>query len=133
MAAVGLLFAHKLPGGPPASSVGSNKWSNLHIRLDIMGTALSVPGLILLVYGLTTGNHGGWDKPDIITTLVLAVLLLGSFVFVEVRVSSDPILPKYVWGDRVRILGCVVAALTYAVWQGCNYLLILQLQGKIYL
>lgn len=87
--------------------------------------------LILLVYGLTTGNINGWDTPDVIATLATAVCLLAIFVFLEVKVSQDPILPGYMFEDRVRVLGCAAAALTYAVWQGSNYLLTLQLQSTL--
>lgn len=101
----------------------------MHIRLDALGTFFSVSGLILLVYGLTNGNVHGWDKADVIATLVVAVALLSIFVFVEFKVSPDPILPRHLWDDRIKVLGCAVAALTYAVWQGSNYLLTLQLQS----
>ncbi|KAI0190563.1 aminotriazole resistance protein [Astrocystis sublimbata] len=104
--ALALLVTNNIPG------------SGLHIRLDTLGTALSVPALVLLVFGLTTGNSVGWDHVEVISTIVTAGVLLGSFVFVEVKISSDPILPKYIWGDRVRILGCAAAALTYGAWQG---------------
>ncbi|KJZ80420.1 hypothetical protein HIM_00270 [Hirsutella minnesotensis 3608] len=126
IAALALLFAKSLPG---SKSVDDNVWSNLHVRLDFLGTFFSVSGLILLVYGLTTGNVHGWGKSDVIATLVVSVCLLVVFVFVELRVSSDPILPRYMFEDRVRVLGCAAAALTYAVWQGSNYLLTLQLQS----
>ena len=127
IAAIALLLTNNLPGA--ASATTDSKWTNLHIRLDGLGTFFSVSGLILLVYGLTTGNVHGWDKADVIATLVVAVVLLAIFVFVELKVSSDPILPHYLWGDRIKVLGCVAAALTYAVWQGSNYLLTLQLQS----
>lgn len=51
-------------------------------------------GLIFLVYGLTTGNVHGWDKTDVIATLVVAVALLAIFAFVELKVSSDPVLTR---------------------------------------
>ncbi|KAM4066490.1 major facilitator superfamily protein [Hirsutella rhossiliensis] len=129
IAALALLFTNGLPGPSPSQPDSPSPWSRLHIRLDVLGTFFSVSGLILLVYGLTTGNVHGWNKPDVIATLVVAVCLLAVFVFVELRVSSDPILPRYMFDDRVRVLGCVAAALTYAVWQGSNYLLTLQLQS----
>ena len=116
-----------MPGA--ASTTTDSKWANLHIRLDALGTFFSVSGLILLVYGLTTGNVHGWDKADVIATLIVAVVLLAIFIFVELKVSSDPILPRYLWGGRIKVLGCAAAALTYAVWQGSNYLLTLQLQS----
>ena len=126
IAAIALLLTNNLPS---AVSTANNKWSNLYVRLDVLGTFFSVSGLILLVYGLTTGNVHGWDKADVIATLVVAVVLLAIFVFVELKVSLDPILPRYLWSDRIKVLGCAVAALTYAVWQGSNYLLTLQLQS----
>lgn len=123
------IMTHNFPGSSSAGESGS-KWLTLHIRLDALGTGISVSGLILLVYGLTTGNVNGWGQPDVIATLAVGVCAVAIFAFVEVKVSSDPILPRYVWGDSTMVLGCAVAALTYAVWQGCNYLLTLELQSK---
>lgn len=117
IAAIALLLANNIPD---AVSKTTNKWSILHIRLDSLGTFFSISGLILLVYGLTTGNVHGWDKADVIATLVIAVALLAISVFVELKVSSDSILPRYRWGDRIKVLGCAVASRTYAVWQGSN-------------
>lgn len=91
---------------------------------------MSIVALILLVYGLTTGNVHGWDKADVIATLVVSVVLLAAFAFVQLRFSSDPILPRYLWNDRIKMLACLMAALTYAIWQGSNYLLTLELQSQ---
>lgn len=102
IAAIALLLTNNLPGA--ASATTGSKWTNLHIQLDGLGTFFSVSGLILLVYGLTTGNIHGWDKADVIATLVVAVILLAIFVFVELKVSSDPILPHYLWDDWIKVL-----------------------------
>ncbi|KIL88594.1 hypothetical protein FAVG1_07839 [Fusarium avenaceum] len=106
-----------------------NRFSNLHVRLDVLGTALSVAGLVLLTYSLTTGNVDGWDKANVLSTLIVGVVCLAIFIYVETKVASDPILPKYIWGDKTRTLGCLGATLVFAIWQGSNYLLTLQLQG----
>lgn len=98
--------------------------------MDPAGTCLSIVALILIVYGLTTGNVHGWDKADVIATLVVSVVLLAAFAFVQLRFSADPILPRYLWNDRIKMLGCLMVALTYAIWQGSNYLLTLELQSQ---
>lgn len=108
---------------------GEIKWAGLVTRLDFVGTLTSLAGLILLVYGLTSGNADSWNAPQVISTLVIAGVLLLVFVFAESKISADPILPRYLWGDRIKMLGCASAALTYAVWQGANYLLTLELQS----
>lgn len=46
------------------------------------------------------------------------------------RFAAHPLIPIYLWSDTIKISGCVIAAFTYAVWQGANYLLTLQLQGQ---
>jgi len=94
---------------------------------------LSTPGLILLVYSLTTGNQAGWGTGKVIATLVIAICLLCAFAIVELRISRHPLIPRYLWCEKNKLIGCSLAALTYAVWQGANYLLTLELQGKAHL
>lgn len=98
-------------------------------HFDPLGISLSIPGLILFVYGLTTGNLNGWSEASVVATLVISVLLLAAFVFVELKVAQHPLIPRYLWSDRIKASGCLIAALTYAVWQAANYLLTLELQG----
>ncbi|KAM3457386.1 hypothetical protein MY3296_001128 [Beauveria thailandica] len=126
------LVTDNLPGAPtsgPKDENGRLKWSELATRLDPAGTCLSIVALILLVYGLTTGNVHGWGKADVVATLVVSVVLVAVFALVQLKFSSDPILPRYLWSDRIKMLGCLIAALTYAIWQGSNYLLTLELQS----
>lgn len=100
-------------------------------QFDPLGVCLSTPGLILLVYSLTSGNQAGWNTGGVIAPLILAICLLSAFILVELRVSSHPLVPRYLWSDRNKSIGCAIAALTYGVWQGSNYLLTLELQGML--
>ncbi|TGJ79879.1 hypothetical protein E0Z10_g8897 [Xylaria hypoxylon] len=113
----------------PASRREHNvSWSQLASRIDLLGCLLSLSGLVLLVYALTAGNIKGWAAADVISTLIIGVVLLGTFVFVELKVAAHPLMPHYLWSDMTKISGCALAALTYAVWVGVNYLLTLELQ-----
>ncbi|KAJ4386904.1 hypothetical protein N0V93_009803 [Gnomoniopsis smithogilvyi] len=93
-----------------------------------VGTGLSIPGLVLLVYALTAGNEVGWSNASVIGTLVAAAVLLLAFVVYELKLAQHPFLPRHLWTSANIGLGCVLAAITYAVWQGANYFLTLQLQ-----
>ena len=84
---------------------------------------------MLLIYGLTSGNIIGWDSEAVIGTIVAAVVLLVGFIFVEARIASNPLVPRHLWTVAELAGGCGLAALTYAVWQGANYFLTIQLQG----
>ncbi|KAJ2987017.1 hypothetical protein NUW58_g4740 [Xylaria curta] len=113
---------------PPSTRDRTVSWSELVPRTDLLGSLLSLSGLVLLVYALTAGNIKGWAASDVISTLVLSVVLLAIFVFVELKIAAYPLLPRYLWSDTTKISGCTLAALTYAVWVGVNYLLTIELQ-----
>lgn len=73
---------------------------NLHvtdpaIRMDWLGVATIVPGLILVVFAFTDGGHApqGWKTPYIYITLVLGVLFLVAAVYVQGWVAEQPLLP----------------------------------------
>ena len=70
-------------------------------RLDLVGTALATLGLFALVYGFSNSEMHSWGHPVTIVALALAVVLLGTFAFVESRVEH-PLLPLRVVADRVR-------------------------------
>ncbi|KAK6077625.1 major facilitator superfamily transporter [Seiridium cupressi] len=65
------------------------------VRMDWLGVATIVPGLVLVVYALTDGSHApnGWKTPYIIATFVVGVVLLGIAVYIEGWVASQPLLP----------------------------------------
>lgn len=63
--------------------------------MDWWGCATSVAGLSLLTYAFTDAAHvqGMFASPQILVTLILGVILLGAFVYVEGWVAKAPLLP----------------------------------------
>jgi EmrB/QacA subfamily drug resistance transporter len=75
-------------------------------RLDVPGAVTGTGGIALLVYGLSTATTGAdgvshWGDAPVLTSLTAAVVLLVSFVLIEMR-SSQPLLPMRVLADRNR-------------------------------
>jgi MFS family permease len=64
--------------------------------LDFLGAALSTSGLILLSFVLSSGGEYGWNKAFIIALLVISVVMLGVFTYVEKKVRN-PIMPMSLW------------------------------------
>ncbi|KAG8156743.1 hypothetical protein KVR01_013348 [Diaporthe batatas] len=120
-----LLFPNKESSSRKVLSLGE-----IIERSNPVGTGLSIPGLILLVYALTAGNQSGWSDASVVGTLVAAVVLLAAFFFVEKKLARFPFVPRHLWNSSSLAIGCGLAAITYAVWQGANYFLTLQLQGQ---
>ena len=100
------------------------------LRLDPVGIVLCVPGLVFLIFSLTSGNTTGWNSVSIIATLTTAIAFLVAFVLFEAYLAEYPLVPRHLWIGSNLAVGCVLAACAYGVWQGTNYILTLQLQGR---
>ncbi|KAI0225396.1 hypothetical protein L0F63_001753 [Massospora cicadina] len=63
-------------------------------RIDYLGTVTLVSFITLLVLGLNWGgNEYPWASPAVLVPLIVAILTFCIFVYVEWRVSREPILP----------------------------------------
>ncbi|KAF2818679.1 MFS general substrate transporter [Ophiobolus disseminans] len=73
------------------------------IKMDWLGTATVVPGLVLIIFALTDGSHApkGWATPYIPVTFVVGVLFIAAFVYIEGWVAAQPLLP----GDMFNVKG----------------------------
>ncbi len=69
--------------------------------LDLTGLFLVTGGLFCLVYGLSHAETTAWSNPYTIGFLILGVVLLSVFAFVETRVPY-PLLPPRVVRNRTR-------------------------------
>ncbi|KAE8397590.1 major facilitator superfamily domain-containing protein [Aspergillus pseudonomiae] len=97
-------------------------------RFDPLGIALSVAGILLLTYALTSANTEGWGSARIVAPLVISVVLLALFVFHECRTANGIVAPHLFHSTSFN-LTLVLAVNTYAVRQACTYFLTLQLQS----
>lgn len=64
--------------------------------MDWWGLVTVVPGLVLVVYAFSDGGHApdGWRTPYIYVTLIIGVLFLAVFTYVEGWVATQPLLPS---------------------------------------
>ncbi len=76
---------------------------------DIPGALLVTSGLVSLVYALVKGNEYGWSSGRTVGTLVLAAVLLVSFVVVQRR-SREPLIDFALFKSRT-LLGADLGAL----------------------
>jgi predicted MFS family arabinose efflux permease len=104
-------------------------------RVDVAGAVTGTGGVALLVYGLSKAATGAdgishWGGAQVVVSLTAAVVLLVSFVLIEMR-SSYPLLPMRVLADRERsgaylIMLCVATGLF-----GLFFFLTLFIQGVL--
>jgi MFS family permease len=84
---------------------------------DYMGSLLGVVGLILINIAWNNAPMYGWSDPSVFCLLIIGILVLVGFVWVEKRAVS-PILPlNALNGTTLFVLGCVgVGWGSFAVW-----------------
>lgn len=97
-------------------------------RIDPVGVALSVVGLMLLVYGIV---HGGetktWSDPAVWGSLVAGLAVLALFVAIEWR-SDHPSLDIHLFDNREFSMSLVAVTLTFFGLMGATFFLIFYLQ-----
>ncbi|EWZ97393.1 hypothetical protein FOCG_01509 [Fusarium oxysporum f. sp. radicis-lycopersici 26381] len=72
------------------------------LKMDWLGTATVVPGLALVVYALTDGGNApqGWRTPYVYVTLILGIICLALFVYIEGWRASQPLMPAEVFKTK---------------------------------
>ncbi len=90
---------------------------------DLVGAGLSTFGLLALLIGLNQGEElGGWFATPVIALFVSAIVLLGAFVWWELRVT-DPLIELRALRDPVLSRGLAASVVGYMLLAGCNFVL----------
>src|SRR4051795_2502893 len=75
--------------------------THVHHRIDYLGASLLAGGLSAIVlFTSLGGTQWPWDSPQIVVLMVLGVVLLVAFAFVERR-ASEPVLPLALFRNRI--------------------------------
>ncbi|KAI9105493.1 major facilitator superfamily domain-containing protein [Phlyctochytrium arcticum] len=70
-------------------------------RIDYLGTALLTTGLILILVPLQLGgSEWEWSAPQTIALFIVGAVVLAAFVFVELKVANEPVIPAAVFENR---------------------------------
>ncbi|CAF1165573.1 unnamed protein product [Adineta ricciae] len=65
-------------------------------KTDIPGAIVGLSGLTLFIYCWNQGPVTGWDKPYVYALLIVSVLIIGLFIFIEMK-TEEPIMPLSIW------------------------------------
>ncbi|KAI0856712.1 major facilitator superfamily-domain-containing protein [Xylaria cubensis] len=86
--------------------------------MDWWGLVTVVPGLVLVVFAFSDGGHApdGWRTPYIYVTLIVGVLFLAAFVYVEGWVAVQPLLPAEVFKPKYMRRLCTGLFCSYGIF-----------------
>lgn len=103
-------------------------------RIDWLGNITFAVGLTSLLLGITYGiepygsSPMGWTNPFVIAAIVLGVVLLVAFVYIEAH-SDDPMFQLSLFKIRMFTAGSISAFLSALGRGGLQFMLIIWLQG----
>ena len=85
----------------------------IKVRLDIAGSALSVGGITLAVYGMIHASQSGWGTTTTIASFAIAAVFLVGFVWRE-KTAREPLMDLGIFADRTRSAAYAVMLLLAA-------------------
>lgn len=85
-------------------------------RLDVLGVALSIPGLVLLIYGIiTAGERASLTDWDVYGALAGGVVALVLFVVHESRVSNPSLDVRFFRNPRFSVSVAIIMVLFFSM------------------
>jgi EmrB/QacA subfamily drug resistance transporter len=96
-------------------------------RLDLLGAATLTGGLLLLVFGLHEAVDRGWSDPVTLAIFAVSVVLLGSFVAVELR-SAVPLVRLGIFRRRTLSAANAVNLMVFGAFFGFIFVTSLYMQ-----
>ncbi|KAG6040800.1 hypothetical protein E4U41_007017 [Claviceps citrina] len=106
-----------LPSGTKAP-LPPQRWRDWIETLDLPGAVVGVVALVLFNFAWTQAPIDGWGTPTILVPLVLGLLMMLAFGYIEFRVSPKPLLPfSAVNADVAFVLAAVACGwATFGIW-----------------
>jgi EmrB/QacA subfamily drug resistance transporter len=100
-------------------------------RLDVAGAITVTAGLGALIYGIVGTDIHSWGSSYTLSIFAVAVVLLGIFAYIQLRVASMPLVPFRLFRSRslsgANIVMFLVGAAFFSMW----YFLSLYLQNVL--
>jgi EmrB/QacA subfamily drug resistance transporter len=125
---VNLFFAAIALFGGVVLLVGGRE--NQRVKLDLLGTGVSVAGLFAIVYGFSRAETEGWSDVGTLASLIGGAVLLAAFVRIE-NVVESPLLPMRVILDRARGGSYIALFVSSAGLFGVSLFLTYYMQGSL--
>lgn len=100
-------------------------------QFDFLGASVGVTALILLIFALAQAPVAGWNSAYIIVCLVVAIVLIGVFFFLEVKYVAHPFIPRNIYNIRLLLVLLIMTFGwgSFGVWQYIYWRLVIQLRS----
>ncbi|KAI9019907.1 major facilitator superfamily domain-containing protein [Hyaloraphidium curvatum] len=110
-------FALKVP------NTRTGSWKETAARIDYGGALICIAGIVLFLFGLTSGGTNPWTSAIVLAPMIIGVAVFAGFLVFEAYVPKEPNVPIYLF--KLKNIPIVYAASFFAGWcmQGSAYYL----------
>jgi len=108
LAAIAAAGSWAIPEPPKKINISDKSKLEMFKQCDPLGAVFGIAALVLINFAWNMAPIVGWDRAYVIVTLILGVLLVPVFFYIELRVSSNPLIPfSAINADTAFVLGCM--------------------------
>ena len=100
------------------------------LKLDLLGAATVMAGLVMLVYAIIGTTQHGWGSARTLLLIGVAGILLAAFIGIERR-GQEPLVPPATWRVRSLVSSAAVMLGATGILVGTFYLNTLYLQNVL--
>jgi MFS family permease len=118
-----VLFALKLP------SKDSSDWRTKLRRVDFLGAVTLIVAVFALLLGMDRGSNVSWRVQECLIPLCLSLPLFGTFMFVEMKIASEPFAPGHIIFNRTLFASYLCNFFAFGGWLAALFYLPLYFQA----
>ncbi|KAF7547176.1 hypothetical protein G7Z17_g7908 [Cylindrodendrum hubeiense] len=118
LAAIAGLAFFVIPDPPKRVSTEDMPLSEVIAQLDLLGAAVGVLSLVLINIAWNQAPIVGWGTPYVYALLIVGLALMPMFFFIELKMTSHPLIPFHALSAEVAFtLGCVACGWAcFGIW-----------------
>ena len=98
-------------------------------RIDFLGSGVLICAIFSLLYALDRGSNLAWKDAVTLEALAIAIVLVGLFILVELKVATEPIAPGRIIFQRSTFACFLCNFFSFAGWMAALFYMSLYYQG----
>lgn len=118
LATIAAVGAWAIPDPPRKIDISEKGTFDVFKMCDPLGALVGVTGLVLFNFAWNQAPIDGWNSPQVIVTLILGILIIIGFFYIELHVSSNPLIPfEALNSDTAFVIGCMACGWgCFGIW-----------------
>ncbi|KAH7153639.1 major facilitator superfamily domain-containing protein [Dactylonectria macrodidyma] len=118
LAVITVLASFVIPDPPHKVSTKDMPLSEVIAQLDLLGATVGVLSLVLINIAWNQAPIVGWGTPYVYTLLIIGFALIPVFFYIELKMTSHPLIPFHALSAEVGFtLGCVACGWScFGIW-----------------